>query len=110
MNWELQAASDISRDELIKLIADDSFTGGGPLAIAINELCDKVTARGGGIAVYTNQDWNDVLMGSLKFASFGHPDAQLEDADPPELLPDIGAQINWRCVLTYIWRPAPPTE
>lgn len=64
-------------------------------------------ARGDGIAVYENQELGNPDLGHRKFVSFGSPAAQLETANPPERLPDIGNTINWRYRLVgcYIGNP-----
>src|ERR1035437_11096097 len=64
-------------------------------------------ARGDGIAVYENK----LMEGEIKpkkgqtevyipadmhFVSYGSPAAQIETAEPPTKMPDIGNRINWR--------------
>jgi hypothetical protein len=53
-------------------------------------------ARGDGIAIYRNEDLGHVDVGLIQIVSYGSAEAQLEDAEPPEQLPDIGGAINWR--------------
>jgi hypothetical protein len=52
--------------------------------------------RGDGVAVYENMDMESMSFGARKYVSFGSADAQLETNTPPQRLPDIGGQINWR--------------
>lgn len=53
-------------------------------------------ARGDGAAVYRNQDMGNRDLGQVTVASYGSPAAQLETAEPPATLPDIGGVIGWR--------------
>lgn len=55
--------------------------------------------RGDGIAVYENHDLGHPQQGHRKFVSYGSKATQLEVEYPPERLPDIGSEINWRYVL-----------
>jgi hypothetical protein len=68
-------------------------------------LIDSWAARGDGAAVYENADLGSAGMGEIKVVSFGSPVAQLEGAEAPERLPDIGGDINWRYVLKGTYRP-----
>lgn len=61
--------------------------------------------RGDGVAVYENQEIGHLNCGHRKFVSFGSEKAQIEigEADsPPQRLPDIGGDINWRYILIGI--------
>lgn len=59
--------------------------------------------RGDGIAVYQNAEMGHSNCGHRKFCSFGSKQAQLENCDfPPQRMPDIGDQINWRYILVGI--------
>lgn len=74
----------------------------------VRELLDRLIARvhgrgGGGIAVYVNVDFGHPDFCHRQFVSFGHPEAQIETADPPTILPDIGGSINWRYHLQARW-------
>jgi hypothetical protein len=69
------------------------------------EIIERWLVRGDSCAVYTNMDLGHPEAGGEKFVSFGSEQAQIEDAVPPERLPDIGGQINWRFQLTHICRP-----
>ena len=60
--------------------------------------------RGDGAAVYENHDLGHPQLGMPKIVSFSSPAAQLEAGSPPERLPDIGGQINWRFVLVGTYR------
>jgi hypothetical protein len=62
----------------------------------VMELVSRWLARGDGAAVYENQDFGHRDLGQCQIMSYGSPAAQLETADPPERLPDIGGRINWR--------------
>lgn len=64
-------------------------------------------ARGDGVAVYRNNDLGHPDIGHMKFLSFGSPEAQLEVGDPPEQLPDMGHEINWRYRLHGVYRGEP---
>jgi hypothetical protein len=59
--------------------------------------------RGDGATVYENQDLGHLQLGDKKIMSYGSPAAQLEGTEPPERLPDIGSQINWRYRLIGIY-------
>lgn len=66
--------------------------------------------RGDGVAVYENADFSHPFAGHILLVSFGSPDAQLETDDPPQRLPDIGSQINWRYWLRVVYRPEKVTS
>ncbi len=51
--------------------------------------------RGDGVAVYENKALDSASLGHRKFESFGSPDAQIEVAEPPTRMPDLGGSINW---------------
>jgi hypothetical protein len=61
-------------------------------------------ARGDGAAVYENHDLSSAGVGEPRIVSFGSPAAQLETAEPPATLPDIGGAINWRFQLIGTYR------
>src|SRR5260370_41708783 len=61
-------------------------------------------ARGDGAAVYENHDPRHPERGSCRIVSYGSPAAQIETAEPPSRLPDIGNAINWRYVLGGTYR------
>jgi len=67
-------------------------------------VVNKWLARGDGIAVYENQDFGSQLLGHRQFVSFGSPAAMLEVDVPPQRLPDIGANINWRYQLVGVYK------
>lgn len=52
--------------------------------------------RGDGVAVYENVALDSAGLGHRQFVSFGSPAAQLEMAEPPVRMPDIGGSINWK--------------
>jgi hypothetical protein len=60
--------------------------------------------RGDGVAVYRNMDLGHPDVGHVQVVSFGSPDAQIEAAVPPRVLPDIGGQINYRYYLQGTYR------
>jgi len=68
----------------------------------LTRLFPKWLERGDGVAVYENQDPGSANVGHKKFCSFGSPAAQLEQSEPPQRMPDIGA-LNWayRLVASY---------
>jgi hypothetical protein len=59
-------------------------------------LVNRWLERGDGVAIYENHDMGSHDVGHKKFVSFGSVTAQLEVQEPPQRLPDIGGQINWR--------------
>lgn len=65
---------------------------------------DAWIRRGDGAAIYENHDLGHPDQGLCRITSFGSPSAQIEADEPPELLPDIGNQINWRYVLVGTFR------
>jgi hypothetical protein len=70
-------------------------------------VVNRWLARGDGVAVYKNVDLGHPEIGHEQFVSFGSPEAQLETNDPPQRLPDIGNQINWRYSLQGTYRGEP---
>jgi hypothetical protein len=66
---------------------------------AAQNLISRWLDRGDGAAIYENHDLGHPALGSCQITSFGSPLAQLETDNPPERLPDIGNQVNWRYVL-----------
>ena len=64
-------------------------------------------ARGDGAALYENHDLGHPQLGMPKIASFGSSMAQLETDEPPQTLPDIGGEINWRFQLVAVYRGEP---
>jgi hypothetical protein len=62
-------------------------------------------ARGDGAAVYENHDLGHPQAGECRIVSYGSASAQLEAAEPPERLPDIGGNVNWRYALVGTYRP-----
>lgn len=59
---------------------------------------NKWLARGDGAAVYRNENISPMPDShpEYKTVSFGSTAAMLEVDVPPQTLPDIGGQINWR--------------
>lgn len=68
------------------------------------ELVNQWLADGKGVAVYENVDLSHTEIGHRKYVTFGTPKAQIRDETPPERLPDIGDQINWRYILRGVYR------
>jgi hypothetical protein len=90
----------LTSTELFEILPGDG-------AIAVN----RWLARGDGVAVYVNMALDSVHAGTRKFVSYGSPAAQLEAAEPPTRLPDIGGAINWAYQLEGVYRgEALPTE
>lgn len=73
------------------------------------DTINRWLARGDGAAVYENHDLGHPMAGHIQVASYGSDAAQLETDDPPERLPDIGHQINWRYMLIGTYRGDPVT-
>lgn len=70
-------------------------------------LVTRWLARGDGAAVYENHDLGHRDLGNCQIVSYGSPAAQLETAEAPERLPDIGGRVNWRYTLVGTYsRPA----
>lgn len=74
------------------LVRDHGEAGIGPVWTVVSRWLD----RGDGCAVYENQDLGHYDVGQRQFVSYGSVAAQLETAEPPVRLPDIGSAINWR--------------
>lgn len=64
-------------------------------------------ARGDGVAVYRNEDFGSPELGHRQFVSYGSAAAQLEVAEPPTRLPDIGHAINYRYQLVGTYKGDP---
>jgi hypothetical protein len=89
--------------ELRELI--DEIGSGTPAWVTkTKDMINKWLERGDGVAVYENHDFSSPGLGDHQITSFGSPAAQLEVDTPPERLPDIGSQINWRFVLVGTYR------
>lgn len=54
----------------------------------------KWLQRGDGIAVYENKAMDSSNLGHKQFCSYGSSAAQIETAEPPQRMPDIG-KVNW---------------
>jgi hypothetical protein len=69
-------------------------------------LFDKWLSRGDGVACYENEDMGSRDIGRRQFVSYGGAEAQIECGDgvPPQRMPDIGGNINWRYQLVVTWR------
>lgn len=65
------------------------------------DMVNRWLARGDKAAVYENQDLGHPDLGMCKITSYGSPAAQLESLEPPDRMPDIGSQVNWRYGLAY---------
>ena len=51
--------------------------------------------RGDGVAVYENKALDSSNLGHKQFVSYGSAAAQIETAEPPQRMPDVGNAINW---------------
>ena len=60
-----------------------------------HETVRRWLERGDGCAVYENHAMDSSLCGHCQYVSFGSAQAQLEEDEPPQRLPDIGNRINW---------------
>lgn len=78
-------------------------------------IFNKWLSRGDGIAVYENKlieapvkakkgEDREYALADRQFVSFGSPAAQIESAEPPARMPDIGGQINWRYQLVGTYK------
>jgi hypothetical protein len=76
----------------------------GDQAPEVIEQVGRWLARGDGAAVYENHDLSSRNAGRPRIVSYGSPAAQLETAEPPATLPDIGGAINWRFQLIGTYR------
>jgi hypothetical protein len=90
---------ELTKDELLT-----EFAGQGYDQQWVYDQVNIWLARGDGIAVYRNEDLGHLDVGLIKIVSFGSPEAQLEDPEPPTQLPDIGGEINWRYQLHGTYR------
>lgn len=79
--------------------------GGDAYAEQASVTISRWAADGKGAAIYRNEDMGHPELGRLNVVSYGTPTAQLETASPPQRLPDIGGQINWRYCLLGICPP-----
>jgi hypothetical protein len=77
--------------------------GYGVTAESVMGTVARWLARGDGVAIYENADLSSPDLGVRQMVSYGSESAQLEDAVPPERMPDIGANINWRFRLVGIY-------
>lgn len=98
-----------SRQQIVALLMVE--TEDAEYARDAMRLIDGWVARGDGCAVYRNEDLGHPDMGRLKFVSFGSAAAQIVTEypgiparEPPDRLPDIGDEINWRYVLIGVYR------
>lgn len=87
---------------------DQNVTGDGIVfARSVTAQMNKWLERGDGVAVYENHDLGHPEVGTKKFISYGSSVAQLETDTPPNTLPDIGSQINWRYALIGTYKGDP---
>lgn len=98
-----------TREEIVEMLSVQ-YVGdqSGEAVTDALELIDMWTERGDGCAVYRNEEIGHPGMGNLKFVSFGGTNAQIPvpnpQGNPPDRLPDIGTDINWRYVLVGTYR------
>lgn len=90
-----------SRERLTAYVQDKY---GDPQAATVLTIVGRWLDRGDGAAVYENHDLGHPEVGEPQITSFGSPAAQLETDDPPQRLPDIGGNINWRYQLVATCR------
>jgi hypothetical protein len=76
------------------------------IAWALDLVQCKWHVRGDSAAVYENHDLGSGLLGDVRVVSYGSEAAQIEDAEPPVRMPDIGGMIGWRYQLIGICPPA----
>jgi len=88
-------------DETFSAYVQERYEDGAPQVMA---TVGRWLARGDGAAVYENHDLGSRDVGAPQIVSFGSPAAQLETAEPPATLPDIGGAINWRYQLVGTYR------
>ncbi len=74
------------------------------LDLANYDVVNTWLARGDGIAVYENLEWESPQWGHRQFISYGSAAAQLEAPLPPHQLPDIGGRNNQRYQLIGIYK------
>jgi hypothetical protein len=72
--------------------------------VAVFEKINRWLIRGDGVAIYENALLGHPGAGDLRLVSYGSERAQLEVDIPPDRLPDIGNQINWRFQLKGAYR------
>jgi hypothetical protein len=87
------SAAVLKEADLERLMAAEEF----PLATKMIVLGWLQKRKG--VAVYRNSDLGHPQVGAVKMCSYGTPEAQIEGDHPPDRLPDIGGEINWRFVL-----------
>ena len=92
------------RDRLLAAVTETMGTGDDAPRLVGNamDLFDRWVARGDGVAVYENHDFNSRYLGDRQYVSYGSPAAQLEVTAPPVTMPDIGSAINWRYQLVAV--------
>ncbi len=98
----------------MEIFTRESFTGYiiahfGEYAAQNLTVINKWLTRGDGAAVYVNEDLGHSDLGRVQVVSYGSAAAQLEVADPPVTLPDIGGRINWRYQLHGVYLGDPVT-
>lgn len=84
-------------DERYAEVAADARAG-------IYQQFNRWLDRGDGLAIYENHDLGHPELGHIKIVSYGSQTALLETGTPPERLPDIGVDINWRYQLIGTYR------
>ncbi len=94
-------------EQAVELIAGEGSTGDGIRDAILSKL-----ARGGGLALYRNDDLGHPMLGDVVAFTYGHSEAQFETAEPPAICPDglmVGRTggINWRYQLIGV---VPPLE
>lgn len=98
----MQTTKTITATDLRVLLGELFHDEPGTLDHAVT-LANRWVRRGDHAAIYENQDLGHPGLGHKKVVSYGSPAAQLEVAEPPQVLPDIGTEINWRYVLVAVY-------
>lgn len=101
--------TEYTKDQIIELA--DRYVKGHWIARFPWERVNAWLARGDGIAVYQNADFDSSTFGDLQLLSFGSADAQLETDTPPEQRPDgVSYGLGWRYRLRGTYRGEPIEE
>lgn len=93
-----------TREQLVEKVTETMGTGADAASLVARsmDLMDRWVARGDGVAVYENHDFNSRYLGDRQYVSYGSDAAQLETDTPPVNMPDIGSAINWRYQLIAV--------
>lgn len=92
---------EFTMDELLDIIREEF----DDRATVIQQMSGWLE-RGDGVAVYRNEAFDHSQFGHRQFTSYGSPAAQIETAEAPVRMPDIGGAINWPYQLEGTYRGA----